>query len=94
MSNITVEKNIPLTPSRLDHSKRWVEPKWPWRKMDLGDSFLVPDKKSAVSAWASFNTIAKSKNSPFAPSWSAYMRKQSDGTFRLWLADKNLISSK
>ncbi len=93
MSDIIVEKNIPLTPSRLDHSKRGVEPRWPWRRMDLGDSFVVPDKKSAVSAWAAFNTIAKSKNSPFATSWSAYMRKQPDGTFRLWLADKNSVAS-
>jgi hypothetical protein len=57
--------------------------------MEPGDSFLVPDKKTAINAWASFQHRSKAKGSPIKDSWAVCMRKQPDGSIRLFLMDKD-----
>lgn len=39
----TVDKNVPISPSRAGFSS-FEQAKYPWRKMEVGDSFFVPPR--------------------------------------------------
>lgn len=46
-----VEKNIPLPPPRQPRKRK--EPRYPWHKMDVGDSFFIKARKNQVYIKAS-----------------------------------------
>lgn len=97
---IVIEKNVPLpTDPVLDlvmrepDGPRTMPRKWPWPQMKPNDSFVVPNRKMALSAHNSFLHHAKTKYTRFQPTWYVRMRKQPDGTYRLWLLDREQPST-
>ena len=72
----TVETDVPMPASPI---KR--EPKYPFAKMRVGDSFVVADAKArgnALCAAMSFACTAAGSGTKFAS------RKQPDGRYRIW----------
>lgn len=49
MSEIKIEKGIPIPEG---DGRRGRAPKYPWRNMEVGDSFFVREKPSAVARGA------------------------------------------
>lgn len=90
-----IEKNVPpplpRTKTGLGHPEHpYVMPrKWPWPDMEVGDSLVVNSRKEARSAHNSFMCHKRTKHSRIQPGWFVVMRQQTDGTYRLWLLDKN-----
>lgn len=71
MSEIRVEKNIPI-PEKTDKRE-----KYPWKSMDIGDSFLIEDKSSrdvAGLVWATNKSNAPKK----------FIYAAVDGGIRIW----------
>lgn len=73
MSSYKIEKNVPM-PSQL-HTK---SPKYPFRDMAIGDSFVVPvgEVKNARSCAYQFCMRNRPKK--------IVIRKQEDGSYRCW----------
>jgi hypothetical protein len=75
MSLFVVEKNIKMPAAKAKKRKRFE--KYPWSKMQIGDSFFVPSKTtSAMSAAA----VLASKRHPGA---KFSVRQMTDGV-RIW----------
>lgn len=72
---IKVDKNVPPPRQRG---------KYPWRQMEVGDSFLVPEgMENSVRYAASY---FRKRN----PDYKFMVRKQEDGTYRCWrIANEN-----
>lgn len=69
---IKIDKDIPTPPLFADHSK------WPFRQMEVGDSFFVPtgsDAHSAASAMSNANYKYKPKK------WT---KRTLNGGIRIW----------
>lgn len=76
MSLFIVEKNIKMPAAKVKRRKR--SEKYPWSKMQVGDSFFVPNKTtSAMSAAA---TLAAKRN---RPGMKFSVRALTDGV-RVW----------
>ena len=92
---MNIEKNVPpplpRTKTGLGHPKHpYVMPrKWLWTEMEVGDSFVTRTKAEARSAQTSFMSHKRTKYSRIKPTWYVVMRKQPDGTYRLWLLDRD-----
>jgi hypothetical protein len=89
MSEYVVESSVPFgTQSDRPSYSRNVR-KYPWHTMVPGDSFVVATLREAKSAHNSFQSYRNSRSTRIRPSWFASSSKQEDGTYRLWLLDKN-----
>jgi hypothetical protein len=90
-----LEKNVPpplpRTKTGIGHPENpYVMPrKWPWPDMEVGDSLVVNSRGEARSAHNSFMCHKRTKHSRLKPSWYVIMRQQPDGTYRLWLLDRD-----
>lgn len=90
-----IEKNVPPPPPRgktgLGHPEHpYVMPrKWPWTEMQVGESFVTRTRAEARSAHNSFMSHKRTKYSRIRPTWYIIMRQQADGTYRLWLLDRD-----
>jgi hypothetical protein len=94
---IEIERNIPLPKNGSDFVRRDADGphtmprKWPWTGMRVGDSLTAKNKREARSAHNSFMAHKRTKYSRLSPDSYVIMRKQPDGTYRLWLLDKSSI---
>jgi len=91
---IPIEKNVPHDPnlSRY-HGAKGDYPsvtKWPWSRMQPGDSFTVSTKREMMSARNSFYMHRKTVHCKIPSSWFATSKKTPDG-YRLWLLDKKTL---
>ena len=71
MSDYKIEKKVPVPEYRTKRAK------WPFRKMEIGDSFELPDHE-VKNARSSAYQLALRTNMKFI------IRKMQDGTFRCW----------
>jgi hypothetical protein len=77
---IQIEKGVPM-PKASDSAR-----KYPWREMEVGDSFVVPfdptakpyKLKNPAAGFSGAISALKSHGLAFA------MRKQRDGSLRVW----------
>lgn len=71
MSGIKIDTGVPMN--------RGTNAKYPWKEMNVGDSFVFPETVKITSVYA-FATQANKNHAPrkFAT------RKQADGTYRCW----------
>jgi hypothetical protein len=67
-----IEKGVELPPERQSAST------YPWRQMEIGDSFVI--EKSLVGR----ASVAAAYFSRRNPGFKFTMRKQADGTRRIW----------
>ena len=51
---IPIDKGVPIPEAKCD-----LTPKYPWRTMEVGDSFLVTDEKGKKSVGGGTNTMGK-----------------------------------
>ncbi len=92
---IIVESDVPYAGTRRGFvyrepdGPRTMPRKWPWTQLRPGDSFVVPSAKEAKAAYNSYHHHKGTKYSRIQPDWFVRMRRQPDGTYRLWLLDKN-----
>lgn len=90
---IKIDRNVPIPngdPSfvRRDPDGSHTMPrKWPWPEMRVGDSLVAKNQRAARSAHNSFMAHKRTKHSRLSPTSYIVMRKQPDGTYRLWLLD-------
>jgi hypothetical protein len=89
MCEYTVETGIPYTPNPDRPSYSRNVRKYPWHTMSPGASFVVATLPEARSAHNSFMSYRRSRGTKIHPSWFIRFAKQEDGTYRLWLLDKN-----
>ena len=89
MSEYTVESSVPYKKNSERPSYSRYTRKWPWHTMKPGDSFVVTTLREAKSAHNSFQSYRNTRTTRIYPSWFASMSKQDDGTYRMWLLDKN-----
>lgn len=76
MTNIKIDKNIPIPPSKLGEGGG----KYPWSEMEVGDSFLWPSEKQQKQASALAVATGRRLNKRFAT------RKTPEGV-RVWRVD-------
>lgn len=67
-----IEKNVPLTPSRGRLAK------YPFREMEVGDSFHIPSPVFPRLVNSAAYNFGKKRG------WKFAFRKQNDGTYRCW----------
>lgn len=65
MTSFKIDKTIPIPPKQMGR-----EPKYPWKEMEVGDSFLVPN-------------ITREKINATSPH-GKYLKRQEDGGVRVW----------
>lgn len=87
MTEFQIEKNVPVPTEKPVYGTHLR--KYPWHLMTPGDSFVVPNLAAARSAHTSFVSYRRSKHTRIRPSWYIRFMRQEDGTYRLWLIDKN-----
>jgi len=96
---IKIDRNIPhpskgpIFVRRPSDGPYTMPRKWPWTEMRVGDSLVAPDRAAARSAHNSFMTHQRTKHSRLPATAYVSMRKQPDGTYRLWLLDREQSSS-
>lgn len=89
MTEYTVETTVPYTPNAQRPVYSRNARKFPWHIMTPGGSFVVATLNEARSAHNSFMSYRRSRSTRIHPSWFIRFAKQDDGTYRLWLLDKN-----
>lgn len=94
---IVIEKDVPFANKdkgfvyRESDGPRTMPRKWPWTQLRPGDSFVVATFKEAKAAYNSYHHHKRTKYSRIQPTWFARMRRQDDGTYRLWLLDETNV---
>ena len=91
MTEYTVETTVPYTPNAQRPVYSRNARKFPWHIMTPGGSFVVATLNEARSAHNSFMSYRRSRSTRIHPSWFIRFAKQDDGTYRLWLLDKNSL---
>jgi len=91
MSEYTVETTVPYTPNAKRPVYSRNVRKFPWHTMTPGSSFVVATLNEARSAHNSFMSYRRSRSTRIHPSWFIRFAKQEDGTYRMWLLDKNSL---
>lgn len=92
---IKIERNIPAPGKedpfvRRDPDGPYTMPrKWPWPQMKPGDHITVATRGEARSAHNSFMTHKRTKHSRLSPTAYVTMRKQPNGSYILWLMDRD-----
>lgn len=89
MTKPIVEDSIPYTPPSERNVYTRSNRKYPWHTMVPGNSFAVNTIQEARAAYNSFQSYRRTRASRIRPSWIVSTSKQPDGTYRLWLLDKN-----
>ena len=89
MTEYTVETTVPYTHNAQRPVYSRNARKFPWHIMTPGGSFVVATLNEARSAHNSFMSYRRSRSTRIHPSWFIRFAKQDDGTYRLWLLDKN-----
>jgi hypothetical protein len=75
MSLFIVEKNIKMPVAKPKKRKRFE--KYPWSKMQIGDSFFVPNKITSVMSAAAVTAAKRNPGTKFS------VRQMTDGV-RIW----------
>ena len=75
MSDFKIDKDVPMP-----KTNGYAHPKYPWLEMEVGDSFVIEDKKdNGTLAYAASGQASKR----FAPKRFT-CRKVEPTTFRIW----------
>jgi len=91
MSDIIVEDHIPyVSPTERKIYGRGNR-KYPWHTMKPNESFAVDTVQEARAAYNSFQSYRRTRATRIRPSWFVSTSRQEDGTYRLWLLDKNRL---
>lgn len=85
--NIPLPTDLPATTRRSKDGPYTMPRKWPWTEMRVGDSLVAPNLAAARSAHNSFMCHKRTKHSRLPATSYVTMRRQDDGTYRLWLRD-------